>query len=260
MNADWQNRYDLAIEAAKKAGQHALSYFDADVNVEWKKDDSPVTIADRQSEELLRKLILEKFPDDGFLGEEYGDTAGTSGYRWIIDPIDGTRSFVRGVPLWATLVGLEYQGESIIGVAEVPALKQTYRAMKGAGAYRDDRKIHVSDVDSLEKAHLYYSSFNWFLNAGKEGMFLDLIRETERQRGFGDFYGFVLVAQGAGDIMLEYGCHAWDLCALMAIVTEAGGKLTNWSNESTIYSHDVIATNGRLHETVLSKLTGKPVS
>ncbi len=125
MNADWQNRYEAAVEAGKQAGQLALKYFDTNLDVEWKQDRSPVTVADRESEMLLRKALLDKFPDDGFLGEEFGDSPGTTGYRWIIDPIDGTRSFVRGIPLWATLIGLEYQGTSVLGVVEVPALGNT---------------------------------------------------------------------------------------------------------------------------------------
>src|SRR5437588_10788196 len=148
MNADWKNRYETALSAAHEAGRFALSHFDADVVVEWKQDKTPVTLADRGAEEMLRKTLLGKFPKDGFLGEESGDTPGSSGYRWIIDPIDGTRSFVRGVPLWATLVGLDYKGEQIAGVAAVPGLGQTYRAMRGEGAFRDNRRLHASKVSA----------------------------------------------------------------------------------------------------------------
>src|SRR5215470_7207339 len=131
MNADWRNRYDIAITASKQAGDFALGYFDNNIAVEWKADQSPVTMADRGAEEMLRKALLGKFPNDGFLGEEFGDTPGTSGYRWIIDPIDGTRSFVRGIPIWATMVGLEYQRELIAGVVYIPAMNQVYRALRG---------------------------------------------------------------------------------------------------------------------------------
>src|SRR5437660_740692 len=146
MNAQWRSRYDVAIEAAQQAGQLALQYFDRDIAIEWKADDSPVTIADRNAETLLRTTLLGRFPQDGFLGEESGDTPGSSGYRWIIDPIDGTRSFVRGIPIWAVLVGLEYRGELIAGVCRLPAMNQTYRALRGDGAFRDDRRLHVSTV------------------------------------------------------------------------------------------------------------------
>lgn len=256
MNADWRNRYDAALDAAQRAGQLALQYFDQGVAVEWKADQSPVTLADRGAEELLRKALLGKFPGDGFLGEEFGDTPGSSGYRWIIDPIDGTRSFVRGIPIWATMIGLDYHGELIAGVVLLPALNQVYRALRGDGAYRDNRKIHVSDVNTLEKAHVYYSSISWFKKVGREQQFLELVNVTERQRGFGDFYGFVMVAQGSGEIMIEHGVHAWDLGALVPIVEEAGGKLTAWDGKLDIEKPDVLATNGLLHAQALRIING----
>lgn len=259
MNADRRNRYDAAIDAAQEAGRFALGYFDCGVAVEWKKDQSPVTLADRGAEEMLRKALLGKFPGDGFLGEEFGATPGTSGYRWIIDPIDGTRSFVRGIPIWATLVGLEYRGELIAGVCYLPAMNQLYRAMRGDGAFRDDRRLHVSAVGTLEKAHVYYSSISWFMKAGHEKQFLDLVKLTERQRGFGDFYGFLMVAQGAGEIMVEHGVHAWDIAALEPIIAEAGGKLTAWDGRFDLDKPDVIASNGLLHEQALRVIHGLPV-
>jgi histidinol-phosphatase len=247
MNAAWRNRYDAALEAAHQAGQFALGYFDQGVAVEWKPDDSPVTVADKGAEQMLRTALLGKFPGDGFLGEESGDTPGASGFRWIIDPIDGTRSFVRGIPIWATLVGLEFNGELIAGVAFLPAMKQTFRALRGDGAFRDERKIHVSDVKSLAKAHVYYSSISWFKKAGHERQFLNLVNLTERQRGFGDFYGFLMVAQGSGEIMVEHGVHPWDIAALAPIIEEAGGKLTAWDGKLDLDKPDVLASNGLLH-------------
>jgi histidinol-phosphatase len=252
MNPECRARYELAVEVAQQAGQLALRYFDTDVTVEWKHDHSPVTVADREAEALLRKTLLGAFPKDGFLGEESGDTPGPSGFRWIIDPVDGTRSFVRGVPLWATLVGLEYKGEQIAGVAVAPALGNTYRALRGDGAYRDNRRIHVSNVATLAEAHLFYSSISWFVKAGCQDAFLKLAAQTQRQRGYGDFYGFVLVAQGSGDVMFEHGCHAWDLAALQVIVEEAGGRMTTWDGKPDIHRPDVIASNGKLHDVILS--------
>jgi histidinol-phosphatase len=248
MNADWRNRYEVAVEATRQAGQLARQYFETALAIEWKQDLSPVTRADREAEQLLRTALLERFPNDGFLGEEFGDQPGSSGYRWIIDPIDGTRSFVRGIPLWATLVGLEYKGEQIAGVVECPALEDCYRALRGDGAYRNNQPIHVSSVDTLEKSHLYYSSLSWFVKAGLHNHFLELVERTERQRGFGDYFGFVLVAQGAGELMIEWGTHPWDLSALTALITEAGGKVTTWDNTPTIYQPDVIASNGLVHD------------
>jgi histidinol-phosphatase len=260
MNPEWRNRYEQAIEAARKAGQLAMRYFDGAFTVEWKSDHSPVTVADREAEQLLRKTLLDAFPHDGFLGEESGDTPGSSGFRWIIDPIDGTRSFVRGIPIWATMVGLEYKGELIAGVVYLPALNMTYRALRGYGAYRDDRRIHVSSVDSLARAHIYYSSITWFAKVGHDQNFMKLYNLTERQRGFGDFYGFVLVAQGSGDVMVEHGVHPWDLGALIPIVEEAGGRMTAWDDRIDIEKPDVLASNGLLHEAALRIIRGEAES
>ncbi len=254
MNPEWRARFDQAVIAAKQAAQLALRYFDANVPVEWKQDLTPVTVADREAEALLKKSLLGRFPSDGFLGEESGHTPSSSGFRWIIDPIDGTRSFVRGIPLWATLVGLEHHGEQIAGVAEVPALGHSYRALRGEGAYRNDRRIHVSSVAKLSDAHIYYSSLSWFVKAGFQDVFLNLVTKTQRQRGFGDFYGFVLVAQGSGELMVEHGVHPWDMAALKVIVEEAGGRYSDWNGNADIHRPDVLVSNGRLHDEVLQLL------
>lgn len=262
MNADWRNRYEAAVAAAQEAGQIALKYFpDLDsaafsARVEWKEDLSPVTLADREAEAALRSRLLRSFPGDGFLGEESGNTPGASGFRWIIDPIDGTRSFVRGIPLWATLVGLEYRGEAIAGVAFIPPLGHTYRALVGDGAYRGDHRLRVSTVTSLGEAQLFYSSLSWFAKAGREAEFLNLARRTQRQRGFGDFYGFLLVAQGSGELMVEYGVHIWDVAAIKPIVEEAGGRFSDWDGKPSLDRPDVIASNGYLHEEALRLLRG----
>jgi histidinol-phosphatase len=257
MNPEWRTRYEVAVEAARQAGQLALRYFDAGLAVEWKQDKSPVTVADREAESLLRTTLLGRFPDDGFLGEEHGEQPGRSGFRWIIDPIDGTRSFVRGIPIWATLVGLEYRDEQIAGVCELPVFGQTYRALRGDGAYRGDRRLRVSDVATLEESMIFYSSLSWFIRAGRQDEFMELALRTQRQRGFGDFYGFVLVAQGSGELMVEHGVHSWDVAALKPILEEAGGRLTDWDGTPTIHRTDVIASNGRLHDTALQILNGK---
>jgi histidinol-phosphatase len=258
VNPEWRNRYELAVEAARKAGQVAMRYFDGSFTVEWKSDLSPVTVADREAEHLLRQTLLGAFPNDGFLGEESGDTPGSSGFRWIIDPIDGTRSFVRGIPVWATLVGLEYKDEIIAGIAEVPAIGHSYQALRGEGAYRNDRRIHVSDVADMSKAMLFYSSLSWFIKAGRKDAFLELTLRTERQRGFGDFYGFVLVAQGSGELMVEHGVHAWDVAAIKAIIEEAGGRFSDWSGQPNIHRPDVLVSNARLHDEALAILQGRP--
>jgi histidinol-phosphatase len=257
MNSDWQSRYEVAVEAARIAGDLARSYYETTFDIERKADDSPVTIADKQAEELIRATVAKHFPGDGFLGEEFGDQPGESGYRWVIDPIDGTKSFVRHIPVWATLVGLEYRGEQIGGVAYIPVFGQVYRALRGDGAFMNDRRIRVSETAALSEALMCYSSVRWFQKAGREQTFLDLVSRTQRQRGFGDFYGFVLVAEGAADLMFEHGVNPWDIAATKAIVEEAGGRFTDWSDNPTVDTPDVLATNGKLHAQTLAVLRGE---
>jgi histidinol-phosphatase len=232
----------------------ALRWFDAVLTVEWKADDSPVTVADRETETFLRGALKTAFPGDAFLGEEHGEEPGRTGYRWVIDPIDGTRSFVRGIPLWGTLVGLEYKGEPIAGIADAPALGQTWRAVRGDGAYRNDQPIRVSEETDLKKSLVFYSGLNWFIKAGAQEAFLELLQRTDRLRGFGDFYGFVLVAQGSGELMVDYGVHAWDVAALIPLIEEAGGRISNWDGKQDSYCPDCIASNGRLHDTAVGIL------
>lgn len=254
MNPEWRARYELAVEATQMAGDLAKTYYESTFAVEHKADESPVTIADREAEQLIRAAVTKHFPRDGFLGEEYGDQPGETGFRWVIDPIDGTKSFIRHIPIWGTLVGLEYKGEQIGGVAYAPALNMTYRALRGDGAFANERRIRVSEVGKLSEALLCYSSVSWFRNAGKQDVFLELASKTSRQRGFGDFYGFVLVAEGAAELMIDHGVHAWDVSAVKAIIEEAGGKLTDWNGVSTTEHPHVLASNGKLHAEVLKIL------
>jgi len=256
MNADWRTRYDLAVEAARKAGDLAREYYETTFEVEHKADNSPVTIADKAAEALIRETVSRAFPADGFLGEEYGDQPGSSGYRWVIDPIDGTKSFIRHIPLWATLIGLEYQGEQIGGVVHIPVFGMTYRALRGGGAFVNERKIRVSDVATLADSLVCYSSINWFTKYGREKSFLELATRTARQRGYGDFYGFVLVAEGAADLMVEHGVNPWDVAATKAIVEEAGGRFTDWEDNPTILRPDALASNGKVHAEALAILRG----
>jgi histidinol-phosphatase len=261
LNPEWRTRYEAAVAAAQQAAALAQGYFTGDVRVEWKADQSPVTVADREAEALMRTRLLTAFPNDGFLGEEHGEHPGTSGFRWIIDPIDGTRSFVRGIPLWGTLLGLEYKGEQIAGVAVAPALGETWRALRGDGAYRNDRPIHVSTIDRLADSLIFYSGVTWFKQAGHLDAFLALSGQTDRQRGFGDFYGFMLVAQGSGELMVDHGVKIWDVAGLKPIIEEAGGRLTDWDGTPNMNRTDVIASNGKLHDVALRILqadTSKP--
>ena len=260
MNPDWRARYELAVEAAEQAARIAAGYFpegdpaDFTLGVEWKPDRSPVTAGDRAAEAFLRNRIINAFPDDAFLGEEYGEKPGDSGYRWVVDPIDGTRNFMRGMPLWGTLVGVEYRGEAIAGAAVMPSLGHSYRALRGDGAFRDGRRLRVSDAATLDDAILVCSTLSGFLKARREAQFMELARRTQRQRAFGNFYGFVMVAEGAVDVMVEHGVHVWDVAAVAPIVEEAGGRFTDWGGRATARRPDVAASNGRLHDEALRVL------
>jgi histidinol-phosphatase len=259
MKPDWRTRYELAVDAARQGGDFARQIYDQtfqsrDMEVIHKQDNSPVTIADRGAEQLIRELIGKHFPNDGFLGEEFGDQPGSTGYRWIIDPIDGTKSFIRHVPMWGTLIGLEFEGEQIAGVVYMPVFGHLYRALRGDGAYFNDVRIRTSAVNNLSEAFLCYSSIQWFTKHGKLDQFLRMYDSTARQRGYGDFYGFMLVAQGSCDLMIDHGVSPWDVSAVCAIVEEAGGKFTDWDGQPGIHRPDVVATNGHLHETALELL------
>jgi histidinol-phosphatase len=257
VNADWRNRYEAAITAAGEAARLALRYFDGTFAVERKADESPVTVADREAETLLRKTLSFAFPGDGFLGEEHGSEPGTTGFRWIIDPIDGTRNFIRGIPIWGTLVGLEYQGELVAGIIEAPGIGHRWRALRGDGAFHNDKAMRVSEVSDFSKATIFYTSLPWFQKADRVDAFLEFTRRSETQRGFGDFYGHVLVAQGGGELMVEYGVHAWDVAAIKPIIEEAGGRFSAWDGSQDIERPDVVVSNGRLHDEALRILAAR---
>jgi histidinol-phosphatase len=258
MNAAAESRYHFAVTATQQAGEVAKRYFPDTCSdefarfVEWKPDSSPVTVADREAEAFLRKTLLTEFPDDGFLGEESGEATSRSGFVWVIDPIDGTRSFVRGIPLWATLVGLLHEGESVAGVVVEPSLGNIYRAIRGGGAFKNDRRIRVSQVNNLKDSILATCDVNFFNQAGCPQVYFEMARRVQRQRGYGDYFGFVLVAQGSCDAMLDYGVHPWDVAALIPIVQEAGGRFTDWDGAARLDRPDVLASNGRVHDEALA--------
>jgi histidinol-phosphatase len=263
MNAEWQSRYDLAVTVAQQAAKMALRFFPDTLSanfarhVDSKPDASPVTNADREAELHLRSSLLGRFGNDGFLGEEFGEIIGSSGFRWIVDPIDGTRSFVRGIPLWATLVGLEYRDEMIAGVIVEPVFGNTYRALRGDGSYKNDKRIHISNVDLLKNAILGTSDFNSFDQAGHADIYEEMSRQVQKQRGYGDYFGFVLVAQGSIEMMLDYGVHPWDVAAIIPIIEEAGGIMTAWDGKMPLNRPDVLASNGLLHSAALEWLQTK---
>jgi histidinol-phosphatase len=251
----------LALALADAADVITTARFRArDLHVETKPDLTPVSEADRAVEEAVRERLSLERPDDAVLGEEFGET-GSGRRRWIVDPIDGTKSYVRGVPVWATLLALESDGEVVVGVVSAPALGRRWWARRGGGAFANGDPIHVSDVHELEDAHVCTPSDREFEALGLAEAHRALTRAAWRPTGFADFWGHMLVAEGAADVMVEPTLAIWDVAALRPIVEEAGGRLSDPSGDGWADGAPCITTNGRLHEPVLDIVrsgAGKP--
>jgi histidinol-phosphatase len=242
--------FTFALDAAWQAGQRTLAHFQVGVDVERKSDHSPVTIADRTAEQVLRELIATAYPDHAILGEEFGEHARESSFRWVIDPIDGTQSFIRGVPLYGVLVALEIDGTAQIGVAHFPGLGETVAAARRQGCWWNGRRARVSTTPLLEEAAVGYSDAR-MTGARLGDDWGGLLSATRVQRGWGDCYGHCLVATGRLDVMLDAAMNPWDCAALIPILEEAGGRFTDWRGEARIDGGDAFSTNGVLHEAVL---------
>ena len=233
--------------AALRAGALVWDYFTNGVETEFKSDRTPVTIADKNAEALIREALKKNHPGDGFLGEEHGEELSSTGFRWIIDPIDATANFVRGIPLFGVLIGLEFEGDLVAGVVHHPCFHKLYSAIRGQGAYCNDRPIRVSEIDSYDDGQLFYSSLRFADKAGVTHPFLQLEKRFSRTRGFGDYFGFLLIAEGCGEIMVDPMVSPWDVAALKPIIEEAGGVFTDWMGKPTIYGQGAVAANPTFH-------------
>jgi histidinol-phosphatase len=250
-DADLDRALAAAVEAAGAAGEVAMRYYRTGFDVTMKADATPVTEADRGAERAIREVIGRAFPAHGFLGEEFG-AVGDQTTRWIIDPIDGTRNFIRHVPIWATLIGLEDQGEVTVGVIRNPVTGDTLAARRGGGARLNGERVRVSAIDDLRQATLLHAGLNLLRATDYWDGFVRLVDATDRQRGFGDYLGYALVAEGKAEIYAETDLKAWDLAPCKVIVEEAGGRFTDFAGVPTIHSGSAFATNGRLHDAALS--------
>jgi len=258
---------ELALAACDEADAISMASFRRAIRVEAKADRSFVTAADEAVEQAIRGRIERRFPDHGLVGEEYGEQPSGQGRRWIIDPIDGTHNYMRGVPLFATLLAFEMDGQAAVGVVSAPALQRRWFAWRGGGAWAvataagqwersSAAPISVSDVASLEATSLVYSSLPSVVDSGLAPGFGDLLGRVWRDRGLGDFYGYMLVAEGAADVMVEAELKIWDLAAPRAVLEMAGGRLTDLRGGADMPALGVLASNGRLHETILAELRG----
>ncbi len=253
----------LALELADAADEITMARFRAsDLVVETKPDMTPVSEADRAVEQRVQQLVSERRPGDGLFGEEFGGE-GAGGRRWIIDPIDGTKGYVRGMPVWATLLALEREGEVTVAVVSAPAMGRRWWASKGNGAFTDRSiaaepppPLRVSAIAELADAQVCYGDVEWYERTGRLDGLLELMRSCWRARGFGDFWQYMLVAEGLAEVASDAAVNLWDLAAPMLIVHEAGGRFTDFAGATTAAGGDAIASNGLLHDVALATLIG----
>lgn len=253
---------DLALELADKADKLSISrYLATDLEVAAKPDLTPVTEADKAVEQMLRASLMSERPNDLIVGEEFGgDALASSGRRWIVDPIDGTKNYVRGVPIWATLIALADGDEIVVGVVSAPALGRRWWAAKDMGAFTSDvngevRQLRVSAVERIEDASFSYSDpVGWDRYANGERALKIMMSTAWRTRGYGDFLSHVLVAEGAVDIAAEPTLEPWDVAALVPIITEAGGRMTGFDGSNCLSARAGLSTNGHLHDWALTEL------
>jgi histidinol phosphatase-like enzyme (inositol monophosphatase family) len=247
---------EAAREFAVEAGEVTLGYFGGLVESEAKGDGSPVTRADREAEQLLRRRIGERYPDHGVLGEEFPPTNEGAEVRWILDPIDGTRSFMRGVPLYGVLIGVELRGEPIVGIAHFPALAEMVSAGRGLGCFWNENPCAVSRVDTLERSLVTTTDVERILSRPEGEGWRKLQQASDFSRTWGDCYGHILVATGRAEVHVDPILSPWDAGPLLTIVEEAGGRFTTLKGEATIHGGSGVSTNGLLHDTVLEMLSG----
>ncbi len=262
--SDLAAKLEFAVDIARAAGQYTLTHFQqSGLQVDRKADRSPVTAADRGAEQLLRKRITEQFPEDGIVGEEFGEAPGRSGDRWILDPIDGTKSFICGVPLYGTLVGVERDGRGVVGVIYNPALEECVYAAKGHGAWyvkgsQAPQPARVSQRRSLSEGTFLTSQVDTFEARGAGEAFRRLQSKAYITRTWGDCYGYLLIATGRAEAMVDPEMNVWDAAALQPILEEAGGAYTDWQGEPTIHNKEGVGANPHILEEVLAVLRDYP--
>ncbi|QQG43913.1 MAG: inositol-phosphate phosphatase [Candidatus Roizmanbacteria bacterium] len=243
----------VALNAAKKAEEIILHYYQKGTQVGYKTDSTPVTLADTESEKVIIETIRKVFPDHGFLGEETGVSNKESEYVWIIDPIDGTKNYIRKLPFFGTQIALVKNNEFIVGVSNAPALRELMYAQKGKGAYLNKRKVNVSSISNIENAYLSYGNIKYFNERGNLSQLTKLASKVKACRCYGEFWPFHFLASGKIDVVVEAYTKICDVAAVACIIHEAGGKVTDIEGKPfTIESQSIIATNGLLHQEVLS--------
>jgi histidinol-phosphatase len=248
---------ELALRMAAEARHIILGYFQTGLQVETKSDNSPVTIADRKSEEALRALMEKHTPGYGIIGEEFGTQAGQADREWVIDPIDGTKAFIHGVPLFGTLLALLEKGRPVVGVLALPALGHVLHASLGGGAWLDGKPCRVSSIDSIEESLLLDGSACTMERLGHGPAWTALRTRAKLHRGWGDCYGHFLVATGRAEAMVDPIVSIWDVAPMGIILPEAGGRFTAFSGRDAITENSGISSNGRIHPEILRAMSGE---
>ncbi len=253
----YEEELAFAHQVADEAGEIALSYFRHDPKVSWKPDSTPVTEADIATEAMIREEIRGRFPDDAIRGEE-GGVEGSSDRMWIVDPIDGTRNFAMGIQIWANLLALKVGDDYVLGLANAPGIGERYAALKGGGATWNGEPMHVSDVERTAGGMIVFGDVEAWAATAQQERFLALVQRAQRSRGFGDFWGHMLVARGAAVAMIEPELSEWDFAPLVVIVTEAGGRVTQVDGSAPVHGGSLVSSNALVHDEVLAGLAGSP--
>lgn len=250
-NIDLNEYLSFARELSVEASRHTLKYFRKSVEIMRKQDNSPVTIADRETEELMVSMIRERFPNHGIIGEEHGSVESNSPFQWVLDPIDGTKSFIRGIPLYTVLIALLYEGEPCVGVISNPPLEETVYAATGKGCFLNDSPCSVSTTENLSDAWVQVTDpaklCQMYPDFGNR-----LFHRSGHCRTWADGYGYLLVATGRSDVMIDPIVALWDVAPLKVVIEEAGGSFSDFSGDKKALGENVIASNGRLHQELLT--------
>ncbi len=260
----YSDRLQFALEMASRASELILSHYQVDgLLVESKSDESPVTVADRGAEQLMRQLLSERYPEDGVLGEEFDDTPGQNGFRWILDPIDGTKAFIHGVPLFGTLIGIECQGRMVAGVCRFPALNEVVYASEGEGCWwkignQAAHRTFVSSVTSLAECRMMFTEPTHWRSTNRFDVIVRVMDQVKIARGWGDCYGHAMVATGRAELAVDPLMSPWDIAALIPILREAGGCCTDWKGEETISGGDGVSFVPALRDSVIGILSTAP--
>ena len=253
-NKHLEKLLDFAIKTVKRSNAITLKYYDKKLTHKVKDNLTPVTIADLKSEKFIIGRIEEKYPKHSILAEEQGGTVNEAEFKWIIDPVDGTKNFMRKYPYWGTLLALEYGGEVVLGVISMPTIKEFIYASKRNGCYYNGKRSKVSKIKTIKESYLIHGGLDYFLTEPYKNNFLNLVGQTYYNRGFGDCHGHSFVINGRAEMMIDPHVAPYDVAPIKICVEESGGRFTDLSGYETIYGGNALVTNGKIHDAVLKVL------